>query len=238
MKRVILALFIATGTIQANNEIYLDQSGGSGTFTIKQDGSTNKFGAVNDRAGLTGNSKTFTSITTGTGNDILIQETGNSTTTELLITGNTNEVDSNVEGDSNDTTFEITGNTNTLLVKADVAADVANTTNNSDIDVTVEGNTNDLTFSMVDTDAAVNLWSLIGDLNVVNSYQQGQTGGVGHAQTVELFGSSNNVDIYQIGTEAHTIDLQVLGSDNNYTITQTDGTSPTYTNPAAVSTQP
>ena len=75
MKKVILALFIATGTIQANNEIYLDQSGGSGTFTIKQDGSTNKFGAVNDRAGLTGNSKTFTSITTGTGNDILIQET-------------------------------------------------------------------------------------------------------------------------------------------------------------------
>jgi hypothetical protein len=87
---------------------------------------------------------------------------------------------------------------------------------------------------MVDTDAAVNLWSLIGDLNVVNSYQQGQTGGVGHAQTVELFGSSNKVDIYQIGTEAHTLDLQVLGSDNNYTITQTDGTAATYTNPSAV----
>ena len=54
MKKVILSLLFATGTIQANNEIYLDQSGGSGTFTIKQDGSTNKFGAVNDRAGLTG----------------------------------------------------------------------------------------------------------------------------------------------------------------------------------------
>jgi hypothetical protein len=85
MKRVILALFIATGTIQANNEIYLDQSGGSGTFTIKQDGSTNKFGAVNDRAGLTGNSKTFTSITTGTGNDILIQEEGNSKQLNFLL---------------------------------------------------------------------------------------------------------------------------------------------------------
>ena len=238
MKKVILSLILVTGTIQANNEIYLDQSGGSGTFTIKQDGSTNTLGAVNDRAGLTGNSKTFTSITTGTGNNILIQETGNSTTTELLITGNTNEVDSNVEGDSNDTTFEITGNTNTLLVKADVAADVENTTNNSNIDVTIEGNTNDVTFSMVDTDAAVNLWKLTGDLNVVNSYQQGQTGGIGHAQTVELFGSSNNVDIYQIGTEAHTIDLEVLGSDNDYTITQTDGTTSTYTNPSAVTTQP
>ena len=125
-----------------------------------------------------------------------------------------------------------------MLVKADVAADVENTTNNSNIDVTIEGNTNDVTFSMVDTDAAVNLWKLTGDLNVVNSYQQGQTGGIGHAQTVELFGSSNNVDIYQIGTEAHTIDLEVLGSDNDYTITQTDGTTSTYTNPAAVTTQP
>jgi hypothetical protein len=236
MKKVILLLLITTSIIQANNEIYLDQSGGSGTFTIKQNGATNKFGKDSDRAGLTGNAKSFTSITTGTGNNILIQEEGNSTTTELLITGNTNKVDSNVKGDSNETTFDIAGNTNTVLVKADVEGDVANTTSKTETDVTIKGNTNNVTFSMVGTADVTNFWKITGDQNVVNSYQQGQTGGVGHEQTVDLFGSSNKVDIYQIGTKAHILDLEVSGSDNKYTITQTDGTAATYTNPPAVTT--
>tara|TARA_S200002703_G_C3798554_1_gene246699 strand:- start:1859 stop:2578 length:720 start_codon:yes stop_codon:yes gene_type:complete len=234
MKKVILSLLLVTGTTQANNEIYLDQSGGSGTFTIKQTGATNKFGKDSDRAGLTGTSKTFTSITTGTGNELLIQEEGNSTTTELLIAGNTNKIDSNVKGDSNETTIDIAGNTNVVLVKADVANDKENTTSKTETDVTIKGNTNNVTFSMVGTADVTNIWTITGDSNVVNSYQQGQTGGAGHEQTVELFGSSNKVDIYQIGTKAHVLDLEVIGSDNKYTILQTDGTAATYTNPSAV----
>lgn len=237
MKKVLLSLIATTFPLIANNEIYLDQSGGSGTFTIKQEGSTNTLGTVAKRSKLTGDSKTFTSITTGSSNTILKDETGNSTTTELLVTGNGNTVDSKVEGDSNNTSLEVTGNSNNVKIKASVAEDVANTTDNSIVDITVEGNNNDLTFSMVDTDALFNLWNLVGDLNIVNSYQQGQTGGLGHSQRVDIFGSSNKVDIYQVGLEANAIDLFVVGSDNNYTITQTDGTSPTYTNPSAVTGQ-
>ena len=236
MKKFFLSLFLVIASLHANNEIYLDQSGGSGTFTIKQDGSTNKFGSVSDRAELTGDSKILTSITTGTGNEVYLKETGNSTTTELIISGNTNTFDSKVDGDSNSTVFEVTGNSNNIVVKADVQADIDNTTDNSIIDVTVDGNANDVVFSMVDTDTLFNLWNLVGDMNKINSYQQGQTGGIGHSQRVDIFGSSNNVDILQVGLEANSIDLFVLGSDNNYTITQTDGTAPTYTNPSAVPT--
>ncbi|MDB4430270.1 hypothetical protein N9273_00455 [bacterium] len=234
MKKLILPLFLVTASLHANNEIYLDQSGGSGTFTIKQDGSTNNFGSVSDRAELTGDSKIFTAITTGTANEIYIRETGNSTTTELLITGNNNKFDSKVDGDSNQTIFEVSGNDNDIIVKADVDADIDNTTSNTIVDVTVAGNSNDVVFSMVDTDSIFNSWNLIGDMNSINSYQQGQTGGIGHSQVVDIFGSSNNVDIYQVGLESNSIDLFVIGSDNNYTITQTDGTAPTYSNTPAV----
>lgn len=237
MKKVILSLIASTFTLFANNEIYLDQSGGSGTFTIKQDGTTNNLGASTKRSKLTGDAKTLTSITTGTGNEVYLDEVGNSTTTEILITGNANKLDSKVEGDSNNTTIDVTGNNNNVKVKASVAEDVANTVTNSTIDITVDGNTNDLTFSMVDTDSLFNLWNLVGDLNTINSYQQGQTGGVGHSQRVDIFGSSNKVDIYQLGAETNALDLFVIGSDNNYTITQTDGTSATYTNPSAVTGQ-
>jgi len=237
MKKVLLSLVVTLLTASANNEIYLDQAGGSSTFTIKQAGTSNNLGASAKRSKLTGNAKTFTSITTGTGNELYVDETGNSTTTEIVITGNANKVDKKVEGDSNNTTLEINGNSNNVKVKASVAEDVANTVTNSTTDITVDGNTNDLTFSMVDTDSVFNLWNLVGDLNVVNSYQQGQTGGIGHSQRVDIFGSSNKLDIFQLGAETSSIDLFVIGSDNNYTITQTDGTTATYTNPSAITGQ-
>jgi len=97
MKKVILSLIASTFALFANNEIYLDQSGGSGTFTIKQDGTTNNLGASTKRSKLTGDAKTLTSITTGTGNEVYLDEVGNSTTTEILITGNANKLDSKVK---------------------------------------------------------------------------------------------------------------------------------------------
>ena len=62
-----------------------------------------------------------------------------------------------------------------------------------------------------------------GSLNTISSYQEGHGGLIGHSQLVDVFGSSNNLMISQVGSESQFIELSILGNENNYQIFQTDG---------------
>ena len=59
MKKILTSLFLTSSLLFANNEIYLDQSGNTGTFTIVQYGSQNKIGSASKRSELTGESKLY-----------------------------------------------------------------------------------------------------------------------------------------------------------------------------------
>ena len=48
--------------------------------------------------------------------------------------------------------------------------------------------------------------------------------GIGHSQTIQLQGDSNDLNLVQSGSEHQTIELTHYGSDTTFTIIQSDGT--------------
>ena len=212
MKTTLLALLLTTSIALANNEIYLEQEGSTGTFDITQVGSGNKIGASTDISTIAGDSSDFDISQIGNGNVLDIEWEGDQTDFDLYIEGNSNLQDILVSGDGNDISIK----------KDDTSAEASNISQQY-LKNYIIGNSNILDFYLNDNIAAVSDISLIGNGNTVTSIQEGGNLGLGHSQIVQLQGDSNVLNLVQSGSEFQTLELTHYGNDTTFTIIQSDG---------------
>ena len=64
---------------------------------------------------------------------------------------------------------------------------------------------------------------MLGGFNSVDSIQEGNPGGVGHSQIVDILGNNNTLDIHQSGLNSQILEINHIGSDTTFTIVQSDG---------------
>ena len=229
IKSFLLSILLTTNIVLANNEIYLDQIGSSGIFNISQIGSANKLGEGSNRSRIEGEEVVFNVATIGNENLVDIDTIGNEELVNLEAEGDGNEVILALEGDSNEVNAFVSGDSNNVLIAGNQEDTQKATVNNGLINLNIEGSTNDVELLLFDTSYTFTDYFIGGSLNNISSYQEGHGGLIGHSQLVDVFGSSNNLLISQVGSESQFIELSIQGNENTYQIFQTDGSfDPTF----------
>ena len=223
IKSTLTALLLSTGLLFSSNEIYLDQIGSAGVFNISQIGSANKLGEGTNRSRIEGEEVVFNVATIGNENLIDIDSIGNEEEVNLQLEGDANEFILALDGDQNTVNAFVAGDSNSVLIAGDQDDTQKATVNNGLINLNVEGASNDIELLLHDTSYTFTDYFIGGSLNTISSYQEGHGGLIGHSQLVDVFGSSNNLMISQVGSESQFIELSILGNENNYQIFQTDG---------------
>jgi len=223
MKTTLLALLLTTSIAFANNEIYLEQEGSTGTFDITQVGSGNKIGSSTDISTIAGDSSDFDISQIGSSNTLDIEWDGDQTDFDLYIEGNSNLQDILVTGNQNTFTNTILGDGNNISIKKDDTSAEASSISQQYLKNYIIGNSNILDFYLNDNIAAVSDISLIGNGNTITSIQEGGNLGLGHSQIVQLQGDSNVLNLVQSGSEFQTLELTHYGNDTTFTIIQSDG---------------
>jgi hypothetical protein len=173
-----------------------------------------------------------------------MRQIGNNNSTDFSITGannlkllsvtngNSNTQQYYLNGANNNMNINLAGNSNNVLVNKDVSVDHTSNTDtskatltNSDMILNVTGNSNDLRFGIQDANYNYINYNITGNSNTVKSTQIGSTGGAaakdGHEQTVTILGSTNNLTVYQSGTEKQTLQYNLTGSANTVRVIQT-----------------
>jgi hypothetical protein len=224
MKTTLLALLLTTSIAFANNEIYLEQEGSTGTFDITQVGSSNKIGSSTDISTIAGDSSDFDISQIGSGNTLDIEWNGDQTDFDLYIEGNSNLQDILVTGNQNIFTNTILGDGNDISIKKDDTSAEASSISQQYLKNYIIGSGNTLDFYLNENIAAVSDISLIGNSNTITSIQEGGNLGLGHSQIVQLQGDSNILNLVQSGSEYQTLELTHYGNDSTFTIIQSDGT--------------
>jgi hypothetical protein len=226
MKKItfISILALVTSLAYANNEIYLEQEGTTGTFNITQIGSSNRIGQSTDISTIKGNDSIFNLSQLGNSNALDINWDGKETTFDLYIEGDGNTQDLVVTGDGNDFDNVILGNNNSLTVSKDPTSDDASSISDQTFNNYIIGDSNSLDFYLDSNVNAVVDITIAGSSNDLTSIQEGGNLGVGHSQTLELQGSGNTVELVQSGSESQTLELTHYGHDTTFTIIQSDGT--------------
>ena len=223
MKTTLLALLLTTSIAYANNEIYLEQEGSTGTFDITQVGSGNRIGASTDISTIAGDSSDFDISQIGNANQLDIEWKGDQTDFDLYIEGNGNKQDILVSGDQNIFTNTLLGDGNDISIKKDDASAEASNISQQYLKNYIIGNSNILDFYLNDNIAAVSDISLIGNGNTITSIQEGGNLGLGHSQIVQLQGDGNILNLVQSGSEYQTLELTHYANDTTFTIIQSDG---------------
>ena len=223
MKTTLLALLLTTSIALANNEIYLEQEGSTGTFDITQVGSSNRIGSSTDISTIAGDSSDFDISQIGNVNELDIEWEGDQTDFDLYIEGNGNKQDILVSGDQNTFTNTLLGDGNDISIKKDDTSAEASSISQQYLKNYIIGNSNILDFYLNDNVAAVSDISLIGNGNTITSIQEGGNLGLGHSQIVQLQGDSNILNLVQSGSEYQTLELTHYGNDTTFTIIQSDG---------------
>ena len=225
MKNFTLAIltFIAA-TAVANNEIYLEQEGNTGTFNITQVGSSNRIGDTTDISVIKGDDSTFNISQIGNANALDINYEGDDTVFDLYIEGNGNTQDIDIDGDQNTISNVIFGDSNSLTISKDLATDDASNIDSQTFDNYIIGNNNSLDFYLNDNIGANIDVTVAGSSNSLTSIQEGSNSGLGHSQDVQLQGSGNTIELVQSGNENQTLELTHYGNDSTFTIIQSDGT--------------
>ena len=225
MKNITLAILtFITATAVANNEIYLEQEGNTGTFNITQVGSSNRIGESTDISVIKGDDSTFNISQIGNANALDINYDGSDTTFDLYIEGNANTQDVDIDGDNNDIDSVILGDSNSLTISKDLATDDASNIDSQTFNNYIIGNSNTLDFYLNDNIGATVDVTIAGSSNTITSIQEGANTGLGHSQVVQMQGSGNTLDLVQSGTENQTLELTHYGNDSSFTIIQSDGT--------------
>jgi len=224
-----LSILASVGLVSGSNEIYLDQVGSAGVFNISQIGSSNKLGEGTNRSRIEGEEVIFNVATIGNQNLVDIDSVGNEEVVNLQVEGDANEVILALDGDQNTVNTFVAGDSNGVLIAGNQEDSEKASVNNGVIKLNVEGSSNDVELLLFDTSYTFTDYFIGGSLNTISSYQEGHGGLIGHSQLVDVYGSSNNVLISQVGSESQFIELSILGNENNYQIFQTDGGfDPTY----------
>ena len=229
IKFLSLSLLASIGLAFGSNEIYLDQVGSAGIFNISQIGSANKLGEGTNRSRIEGEEVVFNVATIGNENLVDIDSIGNEEEVNLQVEGDANEFILALDGDQNTVNAFVAGDSNSVLIAGDQDDTQKATVNNGLINLNVEGASNDVELLLHDTSYTFTDYFIGGSLNTISSYQEGHGGLIGHSQLVDVFGSSNNLLVSQVGSQSQFIELSILGNENNYQIFQTDGTfDPTF----------
>jgi len=224
MKTTLLALLLTSTIAFANNEIYLEQEGSTGTFDITQVGSGNRIGTSTAISTIAGDNSDFDISQIGNSNELDIEWDGDQTAFSLYIEGDANLQDIIVTGDQNTFTNTILGNGNDITVKKDDTSSEASVISQQYLKNYIIGNANVLDFYLNNNIAASSDFSLIGNGNTITSIQEGGNLGLGHSQTLQLQGDNNAINLVQSGSEYQTLELTHYGNDTTFTIIQSDGT--------------
>jgi hypothetical protein len=217
----------------AQNQIYINQITTAGWTTIVQKGSLNKIGSSQTFSDITGDNIVFEMRQIGDNNntDFSINNADNLKFISAY-TGNTNKQLYYFSGANNNMNFSVNGNNNGFLLNKDVTVDHTSSTDNSkatltysDIKFNVNGNSNILKFGIQDGKYNYLDYTITGNSNTIKSTQIGNPSGAaaksGHEQTVTVTGGSNDITIYQAGTEKQLLQYNLTGSSNTVQIVQT-----------------
>ena len=222
MKHITLLTFFLTSLLLADNEIYIDQVGSTGTYNLTQIGDGNQIGTGDDIAYINGDSNIFSIYQLGNSNSIFWDSTGDETLVDIYTEGDYNTLDLYFSGDKNDLDIVLVGDSNSLKVEGYIDGNTALILS-QDFDLDVYGSSNTLDFSLNDTAFSKIDYTVLGGFNSVLSIQEGNPGGVGHTQIVNIAGSNNSIDIHQAGLNSQIFELTHIGSDSTFTVIQSDG---------------
>lgn len=237
MKKLLLSLLtvLSVQTYAADNEIYIDQSGGTAlNLDIEQiNGSGNIIGGADATAGasnmtpldLDGASMSLDILMKGSNNKFLGDITADSYTGyfSFLGSGNTFNMstdETNTYGaDSSNVDVQVTGGSNVFTLNHAMAA-LADTL---DLDWIVQGSNNSIT-AAIDIDAATNYMDIDGSDNTVTYDGDGYAGGYFY---LDHTGGSRTFNITQQSTSDNDW-LKIISDGSNGTVCvnqSDDGTS-------------
>ena len=222
MKHITLLTLLVGPLLFGDNGIYIDQVGSTGTYNLTQIGDGNTIGTSDDIAYINGDNNIFTITQLGNSNDILWWSNGDETLVDIYTEGDLNDIDIYLTGDRNDLDIVFVGDSNTLKVEGYIDNNTS-LIGNQDFDVNVYGTSNAFDFSLNDTTFSKIDYDILGAFNSVDSIQEGNPGGVGHTQIVDILGNNNSLDIHQSGLNSQILEINHIGSDTTFTIIQSDG---------------
>lgn len=165
----LVAIFVSTTALAADDLIYIDQVGSSSDITVTQTGTGNTVGgtngaaASNNKASLTGSDQTISITQTGDDNTLKLKtqdgSTGTSTTNytavgdsntsviDTVSTGAGNTINQTIYGDSNTTNVNLRGNSGANSITTNIGVSGTNSNSNT-VGQTVNGTLNSQTVSI------------------------------------------------------------------------------------------
>ena len=239
---ITLGVFLFAFKAFGQNQLYVNQITTAGSTTFIQVGTGNRVGSSSTFSNITADNINFELRQVGDNNSTDFSITGaNSLKLLAVATGNSNTQQYYFNGANNRMNVNLAGNSNNVLVNKDVTVDHTSNTDtskatlaNSDMLLNVTGNSNDLRFGIKDANYNYIDYTVTGNSNTVKSTQIGSTSGTtakdGHEQTVTILGSTNDLTVYQAGTEKQTLQYNLTGSGNMVRVVQTTtATAPNLT---------
>ena len=232
--RAIFALFLLSGSLLADNEIFIDQTGDNAVIDIEQLGSNNIIGGTDAVAGsmtkaiLNGQSWTLDLNQIGDSNKFLTDGIfGDNFTGYFDFTGDSNEWEisidsSNLNGaDYLNMDIEIVGSSNTADLDFGEDSDVSYL----DLDWIITGDSNQIELDL-DSAYATNYMDIFGDSNDLTFTGSGYGASANDAAYfyLDLEGDSNTMVIKQQSTlAADWLKIESNTSNSNICVIQNDG---------------
>lgn len=224
MKTTLIALLISANVALANNGIYLEQQGSTGTFDITQIGAANELGTSAEFSKIDGDENIFRIAQIGNNNSVNIDWTGSSTFFDMYMEGDNNVARYDIIGNQNQIFTFIAGGGNKLNISKDNTSDEQGDISQSVVNSYIVGYNNDVSYYLNENIQAIANLNLQGSGNLFTAIQEGGNLGIGHAQFVDVQGDGNNIQIAQSGAEGQVLELIHYGNDTTFRITQSDGT--------------
>lgn len=219
----LLLLFLVSLVANANNEIYLEQTGNTGLFNITQIGSGNKVGDSTNISTIAGDDSFFNISQIGSGNILDIDWIGSDAFFNLYVEGNGNYQNIFVAGDGNAFDNIVLGDGNSITIAKDDLSGEKSAISSHFVKNFITGSINTVNLYLNDNINAFSDINILGNSNTVNSIQEGGNLGLGHAQTIQIHGDGNNFNVAQSGGAYQTIQLTHYGSGSTFNIVQSDG---------------
>ena len=233
MIRIIVALMFA-GSLYADNEIYIDQSGDNVNIDLEQLGSSNIIGGLDSTNGsmtaavLTGGTWTLDINQIGSSNQFLTDGIlGSNFTGFFEFDGDSNEFEISMDttglngADFVNTYVDVTGGSNTF----DFDLGESSAVDYLDLDLIVDGDSNVFEFD-IDSEYYTAYMDIFGDSNELNLTKTGYGASSSDAGYfyLDLNGDSNDIDITQSSTLAlDWLKIESDASNSTICIVQSDG---------------
>lgn len=219
---ILSLLFLFGANVFADNEIYIEQVGGTSEVVVEQDGASNVVAGESgdtDKFLLSGNNLDINMRMVGSSNNVLGNIIGADTVLDLDIAGSSNDFLFDIDKDNSfgatggDFQIDITGGNNDF--DFDIGSN--DTANNADVDFILDGDFNAFDVNVDVSDIVLN-W----DLQMSNSaFDYTATGYDGHSATITGDGDYMNIDIIQSSTlkaDSVTIDFDGNGTSNSNSV--------------------